>query len=423
MMVLLCGLAWAGMAGCMGERDPALAGEGERVQAAEPGDKEENPGPAAPEIMGEAVQQEPAPAGPAASEPMPLDMPLTDQPQTGAEESGPEKLDEWPGQGVALYQIRDEAGNSAQLLLEIDGRIEMIWPAGVRWAYLNEADADQDGTAEIVVTYTAGGGTGVNDGRMAVYRRDFTDIPFDDPLEALENAMAMSMDHDKREIVLETDGRSWRIPFPDGETEWWPEPYIGHVVHYFVRDGRISANVGLQASIAWFPADLVLGYEWNGERLAATAPDVYVHKETGVAYRYEDRQAGLSLRVPAGWSVDKRAFVNGAAGEAGFTVLVEGHPDYTSEPETEDGITFTGTGDRQPLRNRLDIALKEAWEQVDVTLASGEQAALHLVRLDGSVELLFWSDKAAAVGVLREDTFDRHRDALLAMFGSLEALE
>jgi hypothetical protein len=335
----------------------------------------------------------------------------------------PEKLDELPDAGVALYMAFDETGNNPRLLLEIDGeRREVLRPDAVRWAYLNEADADHDGTVEIVITYSLGGGTGFSDGRMAVFRRDFTGIPFDEPLIALRKKMDMSMDHAKREIVLKAEGRSWRFPFPDEETDWWPEPYIGNVTGFSVRGDRLYSYVGLQASNSAFVADLYLGYVWDGKRLVTTDPEVHVPWQTTVPFQYEDEELGLSVRVPAGWFVDTGAFGEWSHAGEGFTILVEGHPENVIWNEVEDWITVTVPKEnRSPAKKRATPKAKEAWEQVDVKMESGDEAVLYVVRVGESVELTFWSEKAEAVGMLREETFKKHRDAVVDMLASLES--
>mgnify|MGYP001162070445 CR=1 FL=1 len=395
-------LAVAVMAGCTeDERNRAPILNEQQTQAMETGRTETSPEPTVP--------------GPE------TDPDETDSAPTRPNRTAPEKLDELPDRRAVLYQFRDEDGNPAGLLLEIGGRREEIWPAGVRWAYLDEADADGDGTREIVVTFSAGGGTGANDGRVGVFRRDFASIPLDDPVVALKSAMAMSMDHDRREIVLETNGRSWRIPFPDDETDWWPEPHVGNVVTYAVRDDRLYASVGLQASNVWFPADCWLAYDWNGERLAATVPEVHVHKETGHPYRFEDHRLGLSVRVPAGWFVDTGAFGGEATGGERFAVLVDGHPERVLRHDDHDRITVTaGTGPAP--KNREHAKLKGEGERVDVELPSGEKAVLHVAAAGETVELWFLSDIAVASGALQADTFNRHRDAIVQMLGSLETL-
>jgi len=397
-LVAAAGVLLAGCAAELPENEAAkvTAGQGER------GGKADQTGQ-----DGQVKQAEPAQRTGTARQ----EVPLADDPPSGrSAQAAPEKLDERPEAGVTLFL--DEG-----LVLDINGeRREVLRPGSIRWAGLHEADVDDDGTAEIVITYSLGGGTGFNDGRMAVFRRDFTAVPSDDdPLEALEGAMAMSMDHKRREIVLEADGRAWRIPFPDDETDWWPAPHIGNVIHYVVVDDRPAASVGLQVSTAWFPADLWIAYDWNGERLAVSAPEVHVHKETGHPYRYEDRRLGLALRVPAGWFVDTGAFGGEPAGGKSFAVLVEGHPERALRHDDRDRITVSaGTGPAPKL--------KGAWEQIDVKLPSGETAALHFANASETVELWFLSDIAVANGVLWAETFNGNRDAIVEMLGSLETL-
>src|SRR5690606_41205659 len=53
----------------------------------------------------------------------------------------------------------------------------------------------------------------------------------------------MSMDHDNREIMLEMEECRWRIPFPDREPDWPPEPGFGSVISHAVQNGRIVAVV------------------------------------------------------------------------------------------------------------------------------------------------------------------------------------
>lgn len=422
-------LAMSGLTGCafdegtlaVADRDLAAgATDGEEQPA---GDERPSAAEQASPDNGESGRRS---GTPATDEPQ-SDEPQSDEPRPDDEPDWtvPQKLDERPQAGAALYLAFDETGNNPRLLLEIGGeRREVLWPESVQWASLHEADADHDGTAESVILYSQGGGTGVSEGRMAVFRRDFTEIVREDPLAALRDKMDMSMDHAKREIVLRAEGRSWRIPFPDEETDWWPEPYIGNATGFSVRDDRLYSAVGLQASIGWFVADLFLGYIWDGKRLVTTDPEVHVHRQTAVPYRYADERLGLSVRVPAGWFVDTGAFGDWSVAGEGFTVLVEGHPENVIWNDVKDRITVkVPQGTRPSDSQRRNGAAKDAREQVNVTMESGDKAVLHLVRIGKSVELTFWSEKAEAFGVLREAAFSRHRDAILGMLASLQALD
>jgi hypothetical protein len=129
---------------------------------------------------------------------------------------------------------------------------------------LTALDLDNDQEQEFIITLTLGYGTGMKDSEVHVLKKDFTEIPFPNPLEDAQSKIEDSVTQKEQERAynITVAGQTSTFMFKEEDAvEWFEKAAVGQSLSYRVEDGEIVAVLSVQVSPAMVVGDLEIPYK------------------------------------------------------------------------------------------------------------------------------------------------------------------
>ncbi|OBR65728.1 hypothetical protein A7K91_14295 [Paenibacillus oryzae] len=125
-------------------------------------------------------------------------------------------------------------------------------------------DLDNDEEQELIIVLTTGYGTGIKDSEVHVLKKDFTEIPFPNPLDNAHSKLEDSLDQngEERSYTITVEGQSSQFTFKEEDAiEWFEKAVVGQSLSYRVEDDEIVAVLSVQVSPAMVVGDLEIPYK------------------------------------------------------------------------------------------------------------------------------------------------------------------
>jgi hypothetical protein len=129
---------------------------------------------------------------------------------------------------------------------------------------LTALDLDNNQEQELIIFLTLGYGTGMKNSEVHVLKKDFTEIPFPNPLDNAHSKLEDSMvqNGQERSYTITVEGQSSHFTFKEEDAvEWFEKAAVGQSLSYRVEDGEIVAVLSVQVSPAIVVGDLEIPYK------------------------------------------------------------------------------------------------------------------------------------------------------------------
>lgn len=125
-------------------------------------------------------------------------------------------------------------------------------------------DLDNDEEQELIIVLTLGYGTGMKNSEVHVLKKDFTEIPFPNPLDNAHSKLedSLAQNGQERSYTITVEGQSSQFTFKEEDAvEWFEKAAVGQSLSYRVEDDEIVAVLSVQVSPAMVVGDLEIPYK------------------------------------------------------------------------------------------------------------------------------------------------------------------
>lgn len=129
---------------------------------------------------------------------------------------------------------------------------------------LNVMDLDNDQQQELVIFLTLGYGTGVRESQVHVLRKDYTEIPFPNPLDNAQSKIQdfVTQKGEERVYTITVGEQTSKLTFKEEDAvEWFEQAVVGNSLSYQVVDNEIVAVLSVQVSPGTVLGSLEIPYK------------------------------------------------------------------------------------------------------------------------------------------------------------------
>ena len=128
---------------------------------------------------------------------------------------------------------------------------------------LSLIDLDNDQEEEIIILLTLAYGTGMKESQVHVLRKDYTEIPFPNPLENAQSKIqdSVAQKGEERVYTITVGGKTSSFTFKKLDAvDWFEKAVIGNTLSYRVVDHEIVAELSVQVSPGMVLGSLEIPY-------------------------------------------------------------------------------------------------------------------------------------------------------------------